>query len=171
MALFKKDKKSKLSTKEQNIRDAIKQTFMDKEEACIACLTKECWDTDFGSDIWAFYEKKTRKLVSGLVSEFARISASEVFSDAPKENKLRLITVRKCPHHKQFRSYKLVHAAEEWENVHARSVSRQEAMMNIHGIRMEESIRQYPVFKKRLKYIKIEVPYLLGDANAKKQSN
>lgn len=84
MALFKKDKKSKLSTKEQNIRDAIKQTFMDKEEACIACLTKECWDTDFGSDIWAFYEKKTRKLVSGLVSEFARIQPVKFSQMLPK---------------------------------------------------------------------------------------
>jgi len=74
-----------------------------------------------------------------------------------------LMALHTCDIHKPSRKYKLISAPVDWEIASRLSVARLEGRMEAHEKRMGESVRQFPMFTKRLQLKKVTIPYLLEE--------
>lgn len=161
----KTHRKSGLTPRENEVLDELKEKFAIGHSACIQCMVEDYWDMTPVTSEYPIYEKKQRKILRRLTAFFKDSDPASipVFKGKGTGTVVWLMAIDLCALHKGNRQYKIIVTAADYEKVARLSVYRLEARMVSHEHRVDDAIIRYPEFKKRIRYVRANVPYLLGE--------
>ena len=154
--------------KEDIIQQKLKILLGEGYEACLSCMLEKFWKTEIGGNYREnpIYEKKQRRVLRSLSYLFRHLDASTIscLKENPrveKRDKCFLYAIDKCEDHRGRRKYKLISNPADYEVVDGLRLGEIEAKINLREQIINQAVRQFPeVFKKRLKFIKIDLPFL-----------
>lgn len=164
---------SRLTPREVEEYEKIKEFFLDGGIACVACLVKEHWGIDYDEAVssknglrgkYLVYKDKTSNIISKLYREFKRTQAWDhpMFTERASEHDvLWLMTVYQCPLHPTYRQYKILVNGIDYEIADVRAKNRIEQTYYAKDSRFQQALRQFPkMFQKRIRTTNITMGYI-----------
>lgn len=162
---------NRLTPREVEEYERIREFFLDGGVACVACLVKEHWGVDYDAVMnashrgkYLVYKDKTTNIISKLYKEFRKTQAWDhaPFTERASEHDvLWLMTVYPCPLHPTYRQYKILVNGIDYEISDVRAKNRIEQTYYAKDRRFQQALRQFPkMFQKRVRTTNIAMGYI-----------